>query len=41
MDEAAKRYAYLTWGAQERTFDIAMYKAIGRLYGETRTYIIL
>jgi ubiquinone/menaquinone biosynthesis C-methylase UbiE len=41
MDEAAKRYAYLTWGAEERTFDIAMYKAIGRPYGETREYIIL
>ena len=41
MDEAAKRYAYLTWGAQERTFDIAMYNAIGRPYGETREYIVL
>ncbi|MCW4034772.1 MAG: class I SAM-dependent methyltransferase, partial [Candidatus Bathyarchaeota archaeon] len=41
MDEAAKRYVYLVWGAQERTFDIALYNAIGRPYGETRTYIIL
>ena len=41
MDEAAKRYAYLIWGAQERTFEIEIYKAIGRPYGETREYIIL
>jgi hypothetical protein len=41
MDEAAKKYAYLTWGAQERTFDLKLYNAIGRPYGETRTYIIL
>ena len=41
MDEAAKRYAYIIWGAQERTFDIAIYNAMGRPYGETREYIIL
>ena len=41
MDEAAKRYAYLTWGAQERTFDLKLYNAIGRFYGETREYIVL
>ena len=41
MDEAAKIYAYVIWGAQERTFDIALYNAIGREYEETRTYMIL
>jgi SAM-dependent methyltransferase len=41
IDEAAKKYAYLTWGAQERTFDLKLYNSIGRPYGETRTYIIL
>jgi SAM-dependent methyltransferase len=41
MDDAAKRRAYVVWGAGERTFDVGMYKAIGRPYGETRTYIII
>jgi SAM-dependent methyltransferase len=41
MDEAAKRRAYIIWGAKERTFDIGMYKAIGRPYGETRMYIVI
>ncbi len=41
MDEAAKKRAYVIWGANERTFDIGMYQAIGRPYGETRTYIII
>ncbi|XES76858.1 MAG: class I SAM-dependent methyltransferase [Candidatus Bathyarchaeia archaeon] len=41
MDEAAKRRAYIIWGARERTFDIAMYNAIGRPYGETRMYIVI
>jgi hypothetical protein len=41
VDEAAKRYAYITWGAQKRTFEIEMHKAIGRPYGDTREYIVL
>lgn len=41
MDEATKRRAYVIWGANERTFDIGLYKAIGRPYGETRMYIII
>jgi SAM-dependent methyltransferase len=41
MDAAAKKYAYLTWGTDERTFDIGVYKAIGRPYGDTRTYIVI
>ncbi len=35
------RYAYLTWGASDRHFDIELHKALGRKYGETRTYIII
>jgi ubiquinone/menaquinone biosynthesis C-methylase UbiE len=41
MDKAAKKRAYIVWGAGDRPFDIGMYNAIGRPYGETRTYIIL
>jgi precorrin-6B methylase 2 len=41
MDDAAKKRAYMIWGVGERTFDIGMYKAIGRPYGETRMYIVL
>ena len=41
LNNAAKRYAYLTWGASDRTFDIEFHNAIGRKYGETRTYIII
>jgi SAM-dependent methyltransferase len=41
MDEAAKRRAYVIWGAGDRPFDIGMYKAIGRPYGETRFYIVI
>ena len=41
MDEAAKKRAYVVWGASDRTFDIGMFKAIGRPYGETRTYIVI
>jgi SAM-dependent methyltransferase len=41
MNNAANRYAYLTWGASDRYFDITLHKAIGREYGDTRTYIII
>jgi precorrin-6B methylase 2 len=41
MDNATKRYAYVVWGADERTFDLGMWRAIGRPYGETRTYVVL
>jgi hypothetical protein len=41
MDEAAKKRAYVVWGAGDRPFDIGLYKAIGRPYGETRTYIVI
>jgi ubiquinone/menaquinone biosynthesis C-methylase UbiE len=41
MDEAAKKRAYVVWGASDRAFDIGMYKAIGRPYGETRMYIVI
>jgi SAM-dependent methyltransferase len=41
LNNTAKRYAYLTWGASDRVFDIEFHKAIGREYGETRTYIII
>ncbi|MCW4006360.1 MAG: methyltransferase domain-containing protein [Candidatus Bathyarchaeota archaeon] len=41
MDEATKRYAYLVWGASKRIFDIGIHNAMGRPYGETRTYLAL
>ncbi len=41
MDTAAKRRAYIIWPAGNRPFDIGLYKAIGRPYGETRMYIII
>ncbi len=41
MDEAAKKRAYVIWGAGDRQFDIGLYKAIGRPYGETRMYIVI
>jgi SAM-dependent methyltransferase len=41
LNNAAGRYAYLTWGASDRHFDIDLHKALGRKYGETRTYIII
>jgi SAM-dependent methyltransferase len=41
MNKAAKRYAYLTWGADDRPFDMGLYKAIGRPYGDTRSYIVI
>lgn len=41
LDELATRRAYVIWGASDRTFDIGMYKAIGRPYQETRTYIVI
>jgi SAM-dependent methyltransferase len=41
MNAAAKRYAYLTWGTDDRPFDIGVYKAIGRPYGDTRSYIVI
>ncbi len=41
MDDAAKKRVYVVWGAGDRPFDIGVYKAIGRPYGETRTYIII
>jgi precorrin-6B methylase 2 len=41
MDDAATRYAYIVWGAQERKFDIALYNALERPYEETRTHVIL
>ncbi len=41
MDDAAKKHAYVVWGAGDRPFDIGLYKAIGRPYGETRTYSYL
>jgi SAM-dependent methyltransferase len=41
MDIVTKRYAYVVWGADERLFDIGMFKAIGRPYGETRTHVVL
>ena len=41
MDQAAEKRAYVIWGADERWFDIDLYKAIGRPYGETRTYIVI
>jgi len=41
MNTAAKRYAYLTWGTDDRPFDIGIYQAIGRPYGDTRSYIVI
>jgi len=41
MDEAAKKRAYVVWGAGDRPFDIGLYKALGRPYGETRMYIVI
>ena len=41
MNDAAKKRAYVVWGASDRYFDIGLYNAIGRLYGETRTYIVI
>ena len=41
MDDAAKKRAYIVWGAGDRPFDIGLYKAIGKPYGETRTYIVI
>jgi|WetSurMetagenome_2_1015567.scaffolds.fasta_scaffold27001_3 precorrin-6B methylase 2 len=41
MDDAAKKRAYVIWGVGERTFEIGMYKAIGRSYGDTRSYNVL
>jgi SAM-dependent methyltransferase len=41
MHNAAEKRAYVIWGADDRPFDIGLYKAIGRSYGETRTYIVI
>ena len=41
MNRAAKKRAYVIWGAGDRPFDIGMFKAIDRPYGETRTYNII
>lgn len=41
LDNAAKKRVYVIWGASDRNFDIDLYKAIGRPYRETRTYIII
>lgn len=41
LNNAARRYAYLTWGASDRVFDIELHQALGREYGETRTYLII
>jgi SAM-dependent methyltransferase len=41
MNDAAKKRAYVVWGASDRHFDIGLYNAIGRPYGETRTYIVI
>jgi ubiquinone/menaquinone biosynthesis C-methylase UbiE len=41
MDEAAKKRAYAIWSVGKRTFDIGLYKAIDRPYGETRTYTVI
>jgi SAM-dependent methyltransferase len=41
LDAAARKRAYAIWGASDRTFDIGMYRAIGRPYGETRTCMVI
>jgi ubiquinone/menaquinone biosynthesis C-methylase UbiE len=33
LNNTAKRFTYLTWGAGDRSFDIELHKAIGRKYG--------
>ena len=41
LNNSTNRFAYLTWGASDRHFDIELHTALGRKYGETRTYIII
>lgn len=41
INNAAKRYAYVTLRASERTFDIGVCKAVGRKHKDSPNYIII